>query len=119
MKKVYVFVSLLLIIVCLSWIQSNSEDVKKDGKTLFIDGKCNMCHAIAKLEIEVKNKNSKAPDLGTIDMKDKSDFMMKYLVKEETMNEKKHPVKFAGTGEELKTLVDWFTEINKPAPPKN
>jgi hypothetical protein len=114
MKKIIVFAIIICTTITLNWVKSSSDDAKKDGKTICIDAKCNMCHGLAKAEIEVKNKNSKAPDLGTIDMKDKSEFMMKFLVKEETMNDKKHPVKFGGSTDDLKILVDWLVVINKP-----
>jgi hypothetical protein len=117
MKKIFVYTMLLLVFVTFSWIRSNSDDAQKDGKTICINAKCNMCHALAKAEIEVKNKNSKAPDLGTLEnISDKTDFLIKFLNKEETLNDKKHPIKFSGTEDELKILVAWLIDINKPAP---
>ncbi len=57
--------------------------------------------------IEKKNKsaNNKAPDLSEIKVEYDKDFLKKYLNKEEQINNKKHPVAFKGTDEDVELII--------------
>jgi hypothetical protein len=113
MKKVFALMTIFVFVA--GFIASaTAEEAKKDGKTLFTDAKCMNCHAVASQGIEAKKPNPKIPDVGT-GITSTAEVLAKYLVKEEKIHDKNHPVKFNGTPEELKTLVDWILEINKPA----
>lgn len=84
-----------------------------DGKQIFMDNKCNMCHSIEVLEIEGKKKDS--ADLSTTGADHDAEFLMQYLKKEAATGEDEHKVKFKGTDEELQVLVDWLVAECVPA----
>lgn len=62
---------------------------------------------MASWEIVQKNKssNNKAPDLSKVEYDMDKEFYKKYLLKEETLNNKKHPVAFKGSNEDLDDIV--------------
>lgn len=112
MKKTLVLTLVLAFVA--SFITFATAEEKKDGKTLFTDAKCMNCHGISALQITATNAKSKAPDLSTVGDHLKADFLAKYLVKEEKLNEKNHPVKYA-SAETLPTLVEWLMTLKTPA----
>jgi mono/diheme cytochrome c family protein len=101
----------------------------KDGKALFLEGKCNTCHTIKAAEVtkrkaaasdaaEEKEKSDKeAPDLSSIGLERKADWMAKYLMKKEAIKGEKHGRRFRGTEAELVTVTTWL-EAQKAAKPK-
>jgi hypothetical protein len=76
------------------------------GKKIFVDSKCTMCHSVTAAEITSKKKD--ASDLSTLSADMTSDFLTKYLKKEEAIDGEKHKTSFKGTDEELTQLVDWL-----------
>jgi cytochrome c5 len=89
---------------------SYSQD--KTGKTIFEESKCTACHSITSQGIEAKKKSDKTPDLSKLTEGHDADFFMKFLKKEETMNNKKHAIAFKGSDEDLKMMIDWLVSIN-------
>ncbi len=89
--------------------QSEAVQIDKElAKTKFIEAKCNTCHAFSQYSIEAKNKspNNKAPDLSNIKIEYDKEFIIKFLHKEEKINNKSHPVAFKGNHEDLVLIVD-------------
>lgn len=83
------------------------------GKDIFVNSKCNTCHAIKSQDITSKQAD-KYPDLSNVGDKGiTAENLVKYLNKEFDINGKKHPVKFKGTEDELKTLVDWLLTLKE------
>jgi hypothetical protein len=109
MKKSMFFIILLL--TGFTIIKAQSAEEPK-GKILFKENKCVGCHAI-EMQGFVKKGKSSAPDLSSVGNILKPDFMMKYLMKEEKLNDLKHAISFKGSKEELKTLVDWLSTLKK------
>ncbi|MBM2814199.1 MAG: hypothetical protein HW421_961 [Ignavibacteria bacterium] len=101
---------------------ANAQDAaKKDGKTIFVDAKCNMCHFVNSQGIECKKKDTKAPELSAIGKEKIADYFTKYLKKEVDIEGKKHPVSFKGDDADLATLTAWLESLKeeaKPAEPK-
>lgn len=99
-----IFVFLLSVVIIAQ--QKESFDIEK-AKAKYIDAKCNTCHALSDFGIEAKNKSAsnKAPDLSKIKIEYDKDFLRKYLNKEESINNKKHPVAYKGTEEELNLIA--------------
>lgn len=93
----------------------------KDGKTLFVDNKCNGCHtvqsqAIVKKKVEdpdakADKSDKKAPDLSAVGLERKAPWMSKYLMKTEAIKGEKHGRKFRGTEAELATLTTWLETL--------
>jgi mono/diheme cytochrome c family protein len=78
-----------------------------DGKKVFLDQKCNMCHAVTSADIEQTGK-VKAPDLAGAAAKHDAATLTKFLRKQEMIKNKKHIKPFTGTDDELAALVAWL-----------
>ena len=85
-----------------------------DGKQVFLDQKCNMCHAVSSAGITPTSK-IKAPDLAGLASKEDPAFLTKFLKKEADKNGKKHLKNFTGTDEELAAVVAWLQKQAEPA----
>ena len=109
----FIWIITLSGIIGISQAQNNNETVKKDGKTIFTDSKCPMCHSITNEGITAMKKGN-APDLSDVGTRFKADFMKKYLIKEATLNDKKHLIKFKGEEADLDTLVNWLANLTSP-----
>jgi cytochrome c2 len=84
------------------------------GKDIFLNNKCNQCHSITSQGIESKVAGGKYPDLSDLgNMKLETEFLKKFLMKEETLDSKKHAIKFKGDDTELTTLVQWLQTLKK------
>lgn len=88
-----------------------AADAPKDGKTIFVDAKCAGCHGVTAQGIEQAKKNDKYPDLSTVGDKHNAEFLVKFLNKEEKVNDKAHPVKFKGEAADLTTLATWLAGL--------
>ena len=85
-----------------------------DGKQVFLDQKCNMCHAVSSAGITPTSK-IKAPDLAGLASKEDPAWITKFLKKEADKNGKKHIKPFTGSGEELAAVVAWLQKQTEPA----
>jgi len=98
-----------------------------DGKALFTGtaNKCNTCHSLTAAGIEKKKaepsaeeskekSDKKAPDLSSVGLERKADWIGKFLMKTEAIKGEKHPRKFRGTDAELKTLATWLEAQKAP-----
>ncbi|MCX7879946.1 MAG: hypothetical protein N2517_04730 [Ignavibacteria bacterium] len=97
------------------YIQSQAQETDTKGKEIFIEAKCNTCHALSSQQIEAKSKaqKDKAGDISEMKIEFETDFLIKYLKKEVEINKKKHPVAFKGSDEDLKILVDFIKQNAK------
>jgi len=84
----------------------------KDGKAIFADKKCDMCHSVNSLDIASKKKSG-AVDLSNTGAAGDAEFMVKYLKKEEAIKGKKHPSNWRGTDEELEVLAAWLADLKE------
>lgn len=97
----------LVAVTALAW---SAAAQAADGKQVFMDAKCNMCHAVPSAEIEatVKSEKMKGPDLTEGDPDPA--WLAQYIKQEVEKDGAKHKKGFQGTDEELKALVDWLLE---------
>jgi mono/diheme cytochrome c family protein len=98
----------------------------KDGKAIFLENKCNTCHTIQAAGIEkrkaagaeaeeAKEKSKvKPPDLSSVGLERKADWIGKFMMKTEAIKGEKHPRKFRGTEPELKVLASWLEAQKAP-----
>ncbi len=113
MKKINSFIIvIILFFVAATSINKAQESEEAKGKLLFKEYKCVSCHAIESQGYLKKGKSS-APDLSDVGSSLKPEFMKKYLMKEEKLNDLKHAVSFKGNDEEFKTLIDWLSALKK------
>jgi len=113
-SKPILFMGLLALF---SFLLSTSSLVYAGAKDIFVQYKCNKCHewkaqGVTKLPAEpdapAADPNFK-PDVSKMSDKvtgNKKDYLTKWLNKEIQRDGKDHKKRFAGTPEELKTLVD-------------
>lgn len=110
MKNVLIYLGLIVTIVALYGFAYTIADQKSDdGKKIFVDNKCSMCHTVKSAGIE--SKKSDASDLSSVGKDQTSEFLMKYLKKEAKLNDKDHKSSFKGSDEDLKVLVDWLLTL--------
>lgn len=110
MKNTFFFVLFISAIVALFAIAySFAQDQGLDGKTLFIDKKCNSCHTVTSMEIT--SKKDDASDLSNAGTLGDAQLLKSYLMKEAKINELDHKMKFKGTDEELNVLVNWLLTL--------
>lgn len=110
MKDIMIYLGLIVTIVALygfAFIIANQPS--DDGKKIFVDNKCNMCHTVTSAGIE--SKKSDAVDLSTVGKDKTVEFLSKYLKKEAKLNDKDHKSSFKGTDEDLTKLVDWLLTL--------
>jgi len=98
-------------------VTSVASAATPDGKQVFLDQKCNMCHAVSSAGITPTSK-IKAPDLTGLASKEDPAWVTKFLKKEADKNGKKHLKNFTGTDEELAAVVAWLQKQAKPADTK-
>jgi mono/diheme cytochrome c family protein len=86
---------------------------EKDGKQVFIDSKCSNCHSVSVEGIRGLRPEggAKPNDLSNTGGKFKAPWIEKWLMKQETLNNKKHMRKFKGSPEELHTLAAWLETL--------
>ncbi|HZI89759.1 MAG TPA: c-type cytochrome [Candidatus Polarisedimenticolia bacterium] len=91
-----------------------------DGKPTFLKYKCNSCHSIdaqsiAKKAVEgEETTKNKPPDLSSVGLEKKADWIALFLTKKEKLEGDLHPKKFRGTDSELKTLAAWLETMKAP-----
>ncbi len=107
------FVVLMVVVLFLGLISvvSAQENKKLDGKQIFMDQKCNMCHTVSSANIQAttKTESMKGPDLtGHLAGKDATVIADELHKKKNTPRGKPHPKAFTGTDEELSALIAWL-----------
>lgn len=84
-----------------------------DGKAIFLDQKCNMCHSVSTAGITATTKSEKmrGPDL--INLKHDAEFLGSYLRKTKDIDGKKHMKATTASDNDLSTLISWLLEQKK------
>lgn len=113
MKNVIAYILFLFTILALYGAAFAAAGEEPAGKKIFVDSKCNTCHAVQVAKIETKSKKP-APDLSAVGSTHKADFLKKYLTKAEKINDKAHPAAFKGSDDDLKKVADWLGSLKAP-----
>jgi len=109
MKNLLVYLSFIFTIVFLFGFAYSFNPEGNDGKTIFVENKCNSCHSVEAASIEGKKKD--AVDLSKVGDKYNTEFLAKYLVKKEKIDDKDHKTAMKGTDEEVKVLTEWLASL--------
>ena len=90
-----------------------AEAQGKDGKQIFLDQKCSMCHSVstAGIEATTKSEKMKGPDL--VNIKEDAKTLSAYLKKTADLHGKKHAKEFKLCDADLKSLIDWILAQKK------
>jgi mono/diheme cytochrome c family protein len=85
-----------------------------DGKTVFLENKCNTCHSVDSQEIAKKSEKMKGADLSNAgnDVKDAA-WLKGFLLKENEKEGETHKKAWKGTDEQLGAIVDWLMTLKK------
>ncbi len=87
------------------------QDSEPVGKKVFLESKCTVCHSVDSENISSGKKN--AVDLSKVGDNLSSEFLQNYLIKNETINGKKHKISFKGSKEELQSISNWLVKTQK------
>ncbi len=109
MKRNLAFTA-FLVVVMLAALSFAPRASAVDGKTLFLDQKCNMCHSVSTAGIERTTKSEKMAAKDLVDLDKDAAALTKYIKKETDLDGKKHGKAFTGTDEELGAVVTWILE---------
>jgi cbb3-type cytochrome oxidase cytochrome c subunit len=120
-----VLVSVSIVAATAFAAEQASTPAARDGKTIFLENKCNSCHSVQTLKIEKKqgaeeeksvdkDDKVKPPDLSSVGLERKADWMAKFLLKKEMIDGKKHRKLFKGSEADLKTLTTWLETQKAP-----
>jgi mono/diheme cytochrome c family protein len=96
-----------------SILAADASAATLDGKQIFLDQKCNMCHTVSSAGITPTSK-IKAPDLAGLASKEDAAWLGKFLRKAADKNGKKHIKAFTGSDEELGAMVAWLQKQTEP-----
>lgn len=110
-KSLISFVSALFLFAIVSF--AAAQDTEPAGKKIFLDQKCNLCHSIDSQSIAKKTATSKAPDLSNVGSTQSAEWIAKFMTKEESLENKKHPKGWTGKKEDLTTLSTWLATLKK------
>ena len=107
--------ALSLAVLSLIFVSASSGEEVAAGQQVYLDQKCNMCHAVSTVGIEAKttSEKMKGPDLvGLAKHETLADAatLAKYIKQEAKLDGEEHKKGFKGTDEELQALVDWLLE---------
>jgi cytochrome c peroxidase len=114
MKNLFTYLAFVFAIVLLFGFAYSINPEEGDGKKLFIEKKCNTCHSVEVAEIEGKKKDP--VDLSTTGDNYNSEFLAKFLVKNEKINDKEHKTTLKGTEEEKKAIAEWLSSLKSEKP---
>ena len=110
MKNILIYLGLVITIVALyGFAFTIADQSSDDGKTIFVNNKCNMCHTVTAAGIE--SKKSDAVDLSTVGKDQTEEFLLKFLKKEAKLNDKDHKSSFKGNDEDFNKLVEWLVTL--------
>ncbi len=101
--------------VLLGAVPMSNHATAKDGKLIFLENKCSNCHSIASQDIKgLRREGGAQPsDLSNVGTKFKSEWFEKWLLKEETLYNKRHMKRFTGSSEDLHTLALWLESLKQ------
>lgn len=126
-------VTILLSLLGLLWIFAPRSEAA-DGKAMFVEYKCNECHAMAAEGIEVveaedaeeedpfgfgaaeeEEEEEEADDLSNVGSQRDAEWIAAYLKKKvENDDGKKHRKRFKGSDDALRVLSAWLAERKTP-----
>ncbi len=109
MRKLYALLLLMGFVVLLAPANADAQD----GKAVFLEKKCNVCHAIESQEVEKtsKVKGSDLSDAGNT--VESAEWLKGFLLKENESEAGKHKKTWKGTDEEMDAVIGWVMGLKK------
>jgi cbb3-type cytochrome oxidase cytochrome c subunit len=79
------------------------------GRDVYVANGCDRCHAVVSRDIALKSKGkARGSDLGNVGATRDADWLQRFLKREILLEPQRHMVKWKGSDDELKTLIDWL-----------
>ena len=93
------------------------DEATPKGQVLFEQNRCNMCHSVSTAGIEAKAKSEKmrGPDLVGVVAEKGAEWTTKFIKHEVKLDGNTHKKAYKGSDEDLKTIVDWLGQQQKPS----
>jgi mono/diheme cytochrome c family protein len=117
LKRIKLFIPFLVFVGLIAFALSNvAVGAAPDGKAIFLENKCNMCHTIDAVQIaKISGKPTPngPPDLSTVGSRHNAEWITKYVKKEIDQNSKKHMKAYTGKPEDLQTLATWLESLKE------
>jgi cytochrome c553 len=85
-----------------------------DAKELFVDGKCIRCHSVEAQGVAARPRTGDedaVTDLSKAGTERTVEWMQQYLRKEVDLEGVRHPLKYRGSDEDLRTLAAWLAAL--------
>jgi mono/diheme cytochrome c family protein len=117
--------SILLVLICATTLGgralASDEDNAAQGKGLFLKNKCRSCHSISAENIKrtgtvSKTAKHKPPDLSSVGIDRDHEWIGKFLVRQEKLEGRLHPIRFRGTEDQREALAKWLETLKAPKP---
>jgi len=105
------FLALPFLFAVMAGLLADDKATILDGKKVFTDQKCQMCHGVSSAGIQATTKSEKlkGPDLtGKPASQDATKLADVLRKKSNTSSGKPHPKAFTGTDEELGAMIAWL-----------
>ncbi|MDO8549215.1 MAG: c-type cytochrome [Ignavibacteria bacterium] len=109
MKNLFVYLAFVFAVVFLFGFAYSFNPEGGDGKSIFVEKKCNTCHSVEVADIESKKKD--ALDLSKTGDKYDAEFLAKFITKKEKIDDKEHKIAMKGSEEEVKTVAEWLASL--------
>ena len=110
--KTKTFFGILLTLVLAAPVALPLAASADDGKEIFLEKKCNSCHTVKSLGIELRGEPEDPPtDLSDVGTKHDAKFLEKYLTKKAEVDGEKHKVRYFGPPPKLKALATWLAGL--------
>jgi hypothetical protein len=108
-----------LLVGVIAWVPAVAEgEDEPAGEAVFLEAKCNVCHAVPAAAIEAKAKSEKmrGPALGGPLPGDMAfEGIAAYLRKQAERDGAEHKKEFKGSDEELHSILDWLGTLEAAA----
>ena len=109
MKNLIVYLIFIFTIVFLFGFAYSFNRESVNGKTIFVEKKCNSCHSVEVASIEGKKKDS--VDLSKVGDKYNTELLAKFLTKKEKIDDQEHKTVIKGTDEEITAVTEWLSSL--------
>lgn len=116
MKSVVNYLMFVLVIVALYGFVFSFGQSEPEGKKVFVDSKCGMCHTVKSEGLESKKKD--AVDLSSVGDTYKADQLKKILTRKEKIKDADHKILFKGDEKSLDALTLWLESLKSKDAPK-
>lgn len=102
----------LTLLVAIAAALPTASAEEHPGKELFLEAKCNMCHAVESAGIEAVRDGSKAPDMSNAGADiESAEWAKKFVLRETDKDGKKHQRPWKGPEKDLDQIVAWLLTL--------